>query len=514
MKRAIDGILAKKIDSFSIENGMPSLVLMERAALWVSEGVKRAVGTVQAQNSRILAVCSVGNNGADGLAAARLLSMEGYSCGVLVAGDMSHATEEFRTQLGLVNFLKLQVTFFDKDIHASFFDEYTVIVDALFGIGLSRDIEGEYRRLIELINAAHSTVVSVDIPSGINAANGTIMGAAVRADMTVTFEYAKLGEMLYPGKEYTGELVAGQIGFLPYGFGAGDVQAGGMAFYFADEEDFKSHVPVRQRRSNKGNYGKPLIIAGSKDMTGAAFMSALAAYRTGAGVVTVLTHASADAYLKSVLPEAIVKSYDDEPERLLGQALPCASVVVLGPGMAVNELSKRVVRYVLDNSGVPVIADADALNIISENTEEWLGSRKRRNMSAPLAITPHVGEMARLSGHSVAEIAADIPKSALEFAKQYGVYCVLKDAVSALASPDGGLFITTCGNPGMATAGSGDVLTGILAAVNAWTESSFFEKIAVGVQLHAMAGDRAAKKVGEHSLMARDIIDAIPELLM
>lgn len=339
------------------------------------------------------------------------------------------------------------------------------------------------------------------------------MGKAVRADYTMTFGYAKIGELLYPGKTYTGRLIVNEIGFLPYDFKKNDVGPESHAMYFGDGE-LRDVIPVRERRSNKGSYGKPLIIAGSKDMTGAAFMSAMAAYRTGAGVVTVLTHSSADEYLKSVLPEAIVKSYDDNPEEALERAMPAASVIVLGPGMAVGDISKRVVRYVLLNAKVPVIADADALNIISKNTDEWLNNEKYRSFGYPLIITPHVGEMSRLSGYSIPEIASNIPHYALEFAHRYRVYCVLKDAVSAVASENGDLFLTTCGNPGMATAGSGDVLTGVLAAVNAWNDYDLFKRIAIGVQLHAAAGDKAAERVGEHSLMARDIIDAIPEILL
>lgn len=513
MRMAISGKLAKRIDNYSIDNGMPSLVLMERAAMKVAEHVKAFLHADGSGHAAF--VCSTGNNGADGIATARMLAMDGYDCHIFLAGNMEHATEEFNVQLRLARFLDIPVCFFNGDIHTSFFDEYNVIVDALFGIGLSREVEGSYKKIIECINDSGKKVISVDIPSGINPADGQIMGIAIQADVTVTFGYAKLGQLLYPGKEYTGELYVEQIGFLP--FDSAMYEKSGetvnSALYFADEKDFKASVPVRARRSNKGNYGKPLIIAGSKDMTGAAFMSGLAAYRTGAGVVTVLTHESIESYLKSMLPEAIVKSYADEPEDVLKIALASASVVVLGPGMAVSELSKRVVGYVLKNSTIPVIADADALNIISEDTQGWLGTPNGIKRTAPLVITPHVGEMSRLSGHTISELASDIPYYALEFAKRYGVYCVLKDAVSAVASPDGDIFLTTCGNPGMATAGSGDVLTGILAAVNAWTDESFFKRIAVGVQLHAMAGDAAAERLGEHSLMARDIIEAIPGLL-
>ena len=512
MKTAIDGEAAGRIDRYSIESGMPSLVLMERAALCVAECVKK-ITNKENTGKKVIAVCSVGNNGADGLAAIRMLKAEGFDCHALIAGNFEHATGEFKAQLGLINFLGIPVTQWSVDIHADFFAEYNIIVDAVFGIGLSRNVEGEYARLIDCVNGAGGTVVAVDIPSGISAASGNVMGKAVRADYTMTFGYAKIGELLYPGKTYTGRLIVNEIGFLPYDFKKNDVGPESHAMYFGDGE-LRDVIPVRERRSNKGSYGKPLIIAGSKDMTGAAFMSAMAAYRTGAGVVTVLTHSSADEYLKSVLPEAIVKSYDDNPEEALERAMPAASVIVLGPGMAVGDISKRVVRYVLLNAKVPVIADADALNIISENTDEWLNNEKYRSFGYPLIITPHVGEMSRLSGYSIPEIASNIPHYALEFAHRYRVYCVLKDAVSAVASENGDLFLTTCGNPGMATAGSGDVLTGVLAAVNAWNDYDLFKRIAIGVQLHAAAGDKAAERVGEHSLMARDIIDAIPEILL
>ncbi len=512
MKTAIDGEAAGRIDRYSIENGMPSLVLMERAALCVAECVKK-ITNKENTGKNVIAVCSVGNNGADGLAAIRMLKADGFNCHALVIGNLGHATEEFKAQLRLINFLGIPVTQWSVDIHTDFFSEYNIIVDAVFGIGLSRKVEGEYARLIDCVNGAGGTVVAVDIPSGISAASGNVMGKAVRADYTMTFGYAKIGELLYPGKTYTGRLIVNEIGFLPYDFKKNDVGPESHAMYFGEDE-LREAIPVRERRTNKGSYGKPLIIAGSKDMTGAAFMSAMAAYRTGAGVVTVLTHSSADEYLKSVLPEAIVKSYGDNPEEVLEHTMSAASVIVLGPGMAVNGLSKRVVGYVLLNAKVPVIADADALNIIAENTEGWLSDERRRSFSYPLIITPHVGEMSRLSGYSIPEIASNIPHYALEFAHRYRVYCVLKDAVSAVASEDGDLFLTTCGNPGMATAGSGDVLTGVLAAVSAWKDYDLFKRTAIGVQLHAAAGDKAAERVGEHSLMARDIIDAIPGILL
>lgn len=510
MKIAIDGELAGRIDRYSIENGMPSMVLIERAAMRIAEKVMQQ--RVEKGTCNIAVVCSGGNNGADGLAAIRLLKAKEYGVHAYITGSIGHATEEFKAQLKLAKIFNIPVTEWNEDIHEDVFDVYDIIVDAMFGTGLSRNVEGECARLIDCINKSGKKVVAVDIPSGINSADGHIMGTAVKAECTVTFGYIKLGEMLYPGKEYAGELSVEDIGLLPYDFESNPPKIESRAQYFARGE-LVSSIPEREGQSNKGDYGKPLIIAGSEDMTGAAFMSAKAAYMTGAGVVTVITHCSADPYLKSVLPEAIVKSYDDEPEKVLENAVRKATVIVIGPGMSVSETSRRIVKYVLLNSKVPVIADADALNIISENTEEWLNSGEYRSYAYPLIVTPHVGEMSRLSGYTVSEIASNIPHYALEFAHKYRVYCVLKDAVSAVASPEGEVFLTTAGNPGMATAGCGDVLTGILAAVEAWKDIPLFKKLAMGVQIHGAAGDVAAIRSGQYSLMASHVIDSIPSVL-
>ncbi len=512
MRKAVDGWLAKETDKYSIKNGMPSLVLMERAAQAAADEVCSLMQKKQI-HGRIAAVCSVGNNGADGLAIMRILTEKGYSCTAIVVGDTARATEEFTHQLELAGMWNIAVIYFDKDNGKNIFAEYNIIVDAMFGIGLSRAVEGNYAALIQQLNASGKTIVAVDIPSGVDSSTGAVLGVAVQADVTVTFGSAKLGQLLYPGKEYCGRLIVREVGFLPM-----DDVKGHYAYYFENREDVINTIPVRERRTNKGNYGKPLIIAGSKDMTGAAYMSGLAAYRTGAGVVTVLTHSSVDKYLKSILPEAIVRSYD-EPETGTAELIRAASAVVLGPGIAVSEISERLVRYVLKNVSAPLILDADALNIISKDVKAYFGEGGIRNTGEPVVVTPHVGEMARLVGCSASEISRDIVHYALEFATGYNVYCVLKDAVTAIASPSGELFLSTAGNAGMATAGSGDVLTGIMAAVSAWKPAKqgrsdeLFDKLCLAVQIHGMAGDEAATGLGEHSVMARDIIDAIPTVI-
>lgn len=516
MRQAISAKAAKAIDRYSIEMGMPSLVLMERAALAVAVAVKERARTCKNRDSRILGLCFVGNNGADGLAALRILAEEGYSCAALILGDEKKATQEYLHQQCLAEKYDIPLfsaerelfpgNFSSKRRSKDFFAEYDIIVDAVFGIGLSRELDGNVRETVQLVNSLRKPVIAVDIPTGVEASTGHILGCAIKAEMTVTFGYAKLGQLLYPGKEYCGKLIVQNIGFLPMEEKPEQKDGTDFADYFGAE--FSSLIPVRKRRTNKGNYGKPLIIAGSRDMTGAAFLSAMAAYRTGSGVVTVLTHDSVDPYLKSILPEAIVKSYSDENvEEAAGELLKNATVAVLGPGIGVSEVSERLVRTVLCLAEVPVIVDADALNIISRDGT-LTGKAK-----APLIFTPHVGEMARLCRKDKGEIAENLMDTAKSFAVDHGVYCVLKDAVTVVSSPEGRAFLSTAGNPGMATAGSGDVLTGILAAVCDWKDTELYQRICLGVQLHAMAGDRAAEKLGEHSLMARDIIDGIPEVI-
>lgn len=512
MNRAISASLAKKIDKYSIENGMPGLVLMERAALEVADYVHENIFADKynrdydraKREENIIAVCQVGNNGADGVAAMRILSTYGYNCHVCVIGDMSKATEEFGSQIQVIShYENISVDYLTDCISEDYFAPYTTIIDAIFGVGLSRDITGLYAQVINRINEANKLVVAVDISSGIDSNDGHIHGVAVRADYTVTFGYAKLGHLLFPGKEYRGRLVVKQMGFLP------DIEP------LLDGEDWAYYhenigLPKRAGRTNKGDYGKPLIIAGSKDMTGAVFMSAMAAYRTGAGVVSVLTHNSIDPYCKSVLPEAIVKSYGDEDtynqvKTILGRE----DIIVLGPGLSTTDTAREVVRAVLDNAVHPVIVDADALNIISTDTSLL------QHAKTDIIITPHIGEMARLTNKPSRQIIENVVETAREFARDYQVICVLKDAVTVVASPDGRTYLTTAGNPGMATAGSGDVLTGVLAAVCGAKDpcADLFEKVCLGTQIHALSGDVAADKVGEYSLMARDIIEGIIEVL-
>lgn len=528
MRRAvIDAGEAKRIDSQSIEMGMPSLVLMERAALGVAKVAKDRLKALEENGHDIsqlktVCVCGYGNNGADGVATARILTGYGYSCDILLVGNEEHATNEMKTQLELAKQINVSIRTFDSIKHNTFNEEYfaayNIIIDGIFGIGLTRTVEGDYERVINLINDAgeDSYVVSIDIPSGVSAGSGKILGTAVKADCTVTFGEYKLGHILYPGRECSKEIRLWDCGFLvkadAKSFVYGDDCLFGKDRLIGEEKILKELIPERKAYSNKGNYGKILIIAGSKDITGAAYFSALASYRAGAGVVTVLTSEHIEEYLKSIVPEAIVASYSDENacEVALNHVTK-ASVIVLGPGIAVNDVSRKLVKTVVSNATCPIIVDADGLNVISEDDSLMFNK-------AQYIFTPHIGEMMRLSKKGKDEILDNLIKTASDYAKEKGIICVLKDAATVVASPNGDIYINTSGCSAMAKGGSGDVLTGIMAAVmsifgcNSNSDMNLFmEAVSAAVYLHGVCGERAAERFNTHAVIARDLIDSLKE---
>ena len=529
MKKVINCGLAKAIDSFSIEKGMPSLVLMERAALAVSNEVLRVSREVFGclKKPRILFVSGYGNNGADAVACARILGAKGIETVLCMVGDASKATSECKTQLDIA---RLYPSVALKDWHRVEFDSYNIIVDGLFGVGLTREVTGNFAFVIDKINQAKSGdchIISIDCPSGVCGDNGRVHGKAVCADTTVTFGYYKLGHIMFPGRVYSGRVVLSDCGFLPAEeIFSNQQKADGVKYLdlFAGEELFgknhleteaqvlKAALPPRPAYSNKGSYGRVLIIAGSKDITGAAYFSALAAYKAGAGIVTVLTHESIDAYLKSVVPEAIVKSYGDENvSEIVMAEVKKATCIVLGPGLSTDETAVKVVSACIEVATCPVIVDADALNIIAAYPGLW----QKRSNAAKFIFTPHIGEMMRLTGLDKSQILADIVGCCRENARSHNVICVLKDAASIVCEPSGTGYINSSGCSAMAKGGSGDVLAGIIAAVISISgtpkaEEELYKAVCLGVYMHGFLGETAAV-CGEHSVLARDLITNMKE---
>lgn len=555
MEWLLDSRQMKSIDEYSINNiGIPSLVLMERAALAVKDRIVSLSFTAccaQALNLRVLCICGRGNNGADGLAVARLLSQAGFEAEIMLAGGDKEGTDEYETQRRIVKNMGLVHR---NSVHM---EEYDYIVDAIFGIGLSRNVTGVYRDIIENINQAknaapHIKIISVDIPSGISADDGKVMGVAVRADETVTFGYNKLGLVMFPGAGYAGNVTAADIGFADRGIadmnfadktvsmmnltkeysqekGRREKYGTATAAYTYTIEDIKN-IPKRRANVDKGKCGKILIAAGSKDMGGAACMSAGAAYRSGAGLVRVYTHADNREVLLGTVPEVIPVVYSDiytdKDKEALRDSCRWADCIVVGPGLSCDDTACGILRTVLENAdGKVVIMDADALNIVAADKdfrELVKNCAKRRSQICVenhngaetcgcIIITPHVGEMSRLLGTDIAYIKENPVESAVTLANELSVICVLKDARTVVT--DGKhIYINTTGNSGMATAGSGDVLTGVMAGMAEAGFDTYFEAAAMAVNVHGVSGDMCRSRLGAYGMKAWDIIEQLPEV--
>lgn len=505
----------REVDRITIEEmGIPSVVLMERAALAVTECVEKYV----LPQGSIAVLCGTGNNGGDGLAVARMLKEAGYDVTVLIKGASNpekaflHATEEFLQQLTIAKAVGVPVQEPEKTV------QYEVIVDALFGVGLTRPIEGDYAILLERLNKESHIVVAVDIPSGVNASTGKVEGVALAADETVTFGGVKCGHMLYPGKEYCGRVTVADIGFSKRVL---QEQCAGVWYC---PERIEELLPKRPAASNKGTFGKIAVIAGKKNMAGAAYFSAAAAYRTGAGLVKVITPECNREILQNLLPEAMLSTYEstDNIENIMEETLDFADAFVIGPGLGTEGPAERVVFAFCDalkhRGDVPVtVWDADALNILAARMNgEGLESLEERCayleqlLPDQAVLTPHPGEAARLFGCGVGELTEDFPETAKKIGACSKITVVLKDAVTLVVAGEK-LFMNSTGNNGMSTGGSGDVLTGMIAALAAAGLESF-EAASAGVWLHGAAGDAASMKQGAVSVIARDLLFAIGEL--
>lgn len=511
MKYALGSGQMKAIDRYTIETiGIPALVLMEKAAMAVVRHTKELCS----EQDTILAVCGYGNNGGDGIAAARILFMEGYNVAVYMVGDKEHATKETKQQLKIAK--KIGVPMLRKVK----WNEYTVIIDAIFGIGLTRVVAGEFRKTIEQMNQSGAKVVSVDIPSGVSADDGKVLGIAAVASITVTFGYQKIGCLLFPGSEYAGKVYVEDIGFAK-----GGLLEAPTRFYF--DETPTELLPVRKKNSNKGTYGKVLVIAGSKNMCGAAYFAATAAYRMGSGLVRILTAKENREILQRQIPEAVLTTYEttdgdisEEDAKSIRESVAWASVIVLGPGLGMSAMSAKIVNYVICECKVPLLVDADGLNIISrlisERVPEEEGVEGRiRYLSGLLPkgtiLTPHKKELSLLTGIPMADLVGCLIDSSAPCTYNNDLIYVKKD-VRTIVSFGNSDYINVSGNDGMATAGSGDVLAGIIAGLLAQGETPKMAAMS-GCFLHGLAGDLAAKKKGPRSMLASDILEAIPAIL-
>ncbi|OCG03964.1 bifunctional ADP-dependent NAD(P)H-hydrate dehydratase/NAD(P)H-hydrate epimerase [Gilliamella sp. wkB112] len=482
----------KHYDTYTSQKvGIPSMVLMERAALAVIE----QLNTGQFDLHKVAVVCGYGNNGGDGVAVARLLKLKQISVVIYFVGNPNHCSPETLQQIKIAQHYEIPITTSLSDS----FTGYTTIVDAIFGIGLDRTISGDFYHIIQLINQSRADVLSIDIPSGISADTGKILGIAVKAKQTVTFAYKKIGLVLYPGTEFAGDIHIADIG----------IYADELPDYYTYTADTLINLlPNRSNYSNKGSFGKVLVIAGSENISGAAFLAAKAAYRTGAGLVRIYTPECNRNILLNQLPEALLTTYisNQIDKAQLDEVINWASVIVIGPGIGVSDNTHKILSTVLKQAKIPVIIDADGLNILAQDL------KLLTQTESTVIVTPHLGEMARLTNKTIADIADNLIASAQAFAEQFQVICVMKDARTIVATPYKKTYINQSGNNGMATGGTGDVLTGIMAGLIA-QHLPPRQSAPVSVYLHGLAGDAAVKKLNKYSLLASDIIASLTNIL-
>jgi NAD(P)H-hydrate epimerase len=489
----------KAADHYTIETiGIPSLVLMERAALQVVETVKKEKIDI----TRSLIVCGSGNNGGDGIAVGRLLLEKGAKVTVVLAGNPDHCTEEAKEQIRIFQAIGGTV---EREIPQ---ESYTAVFDALFGIGLSRKVEGRYAGILERMNEMEAAKVAVDIPSGIDSSTGEVLGTAFQADLTVTFAYLKTGMALFPGALYAGNVQVRDIGI----YLRGGVE--GPRYLSYEREDIKTLCPKRGADAHKGTYGRVLMITGSEGMAGAAILSASAAYRMGSGLVRILTPRCNQAVLQAKLPEVIVTPYKEEISRQMETLLDWADVICAGCGLGMDERTKEVLETLLiylENHEKPCVLDADALNNIAGMEQ------KKREMllsgaGSRLIFTPHVKEFARLLGKTTEETKKSRMGLAQQYAKTYNIILAAKDARTVVAGKGKIPYLNLSGNSAMAKAGSGDVLAGMITGCLALGMERF-EAAAFGVFVHGLCGDEARDRYGAHSVLATDLIEMTPIVL-
>ena len=481
----------RRADLYTIEEiGVPSMVLMERAAL----EVVRCMEEEQLDFRKVLVICGSGNNGGDGYAIARLLHLKGHDVTIFFAGNSQKRSEENAQQAKIAAHYEIPV------ITNLGTEEYSVIIDALFGTGLKREITGHYREILCSVNQMTGEKVAVDLPSGIHDTTGAQMGIAFCADLTVAIAFPKRGLFLQEGNVCAGKILTGDIGISSETFSEGTVTFG------YEKQDLFLGFPKRKKNSHKGSYGKVLMIAGSKGMSGAAYLSAKAAYAVGAGLVQIYTHEENRVILQQLLPEAIITTYDTFDSEQLEKLIQWADLIGIGCGLGKSDTAERVMQYTLKRALVPCVVDADGINILSKHME-WI-----EVTNALIVLTPHMKEMSRMLQCSVKELIEQRMEKLHAFVERYKVVCVLKDARTLVAKEHQNTYLNLSGNAAMAKAGSGDVLAGVIVGILA-QQCEPYTSACLGVFLHGLAGDMARDKKGAYSVLASDLVAEISSVL-
>jgi ADP-dependent NAD(P)H-hydrate dehydratase / NAD(P)H-hydrate epimerase len=509
----LDATQSRELDRISQDKyGIPSYSLMTRAGEAVADAL---VERFPDAATDVLVVAGKGNNGGDGFVAGRRLLQDGFAVRAVLLGraadlkgDAARAHAEFRASGG-----KVIEAPGESSLEAALAKRPSAFIDAIFGTGLNAEVRDALRRAIDLVNSFALPTVAVDIASGVNSDTGAIMGAAIKASLTVTFGFAKFGHVSYPGAGQTGELRIADIGFAPRAIE--EIAPRGR---FLERADLQHLIRPRLENSHKGMYGHPLVIAGSRGKSGAVLLASRGALRTGAGLVTAAMPESIQPIVAAGQAELMTEPIADRDGHFDGAHAPEAlkmildgkNALIVGPGIGVSDDTRLLIEWLISEASAPdraMLIDADGLNVLAA-----LGCENLKRARGPVVLTPHPAEASRLLGVNTEKINGDRVSAARRLAERTGATVLIKGARSVIASPDGDIYVNSTGNPGMATPGMGDALSGIVGAMLG-RHMRPLDALALGVFLHGYAADRVAARMGRIGYIAGDLIDELPAAL-
>lgn len=489
MKYLLTSEEMKRADEATAEYFMiPSLALMERAALGVADAICERFSAPL----NILIACGNGNNGGDGYALGRILYERGFDVHFFMVKQSNHCTESNQRQKIILEKMGLCINTEIPNM------TYDIIIDAMIGIGLKNTLSDEYTCAIRNLNTIEGFKIAIDIPSGIQSDTGILMPEAFKADLTITFGFMKKGHVMYPGKTYCGEVICKDIGITEKSFFNSWPKC-----QMLEQSDVKTLLPLRRDDSHKGTYKKVGIVAGSDKIAGAMLLSASAAMRSGVGYTKVLSSINNRELLLANCPECLFYNYADND---ISDLLDCTCIAI-GPGIGMDEKALNLLSQLFEIYNGNVVIDADALNLIA-NKRKLLEQLKDYANSHIVILTPHKKEFERLYGKVLPDDKTELYSAEENFAKELNIYLVCKDAATRIYLPNGKQYINSSGNDGMATAGSGDVLTGMIAGLLAQNADGEIAS-SLGVYLHGLCGDYIKHQTNVYALNASDLIDAM-----
>lgn len=488
-----NSVLIRNIDNYCINDlNIPSIVLMENAALKVIKNIDFA------NFKSFTMVCGSGNNGGDGLAVARHIFSMNMKIDIFIVGNHS-MSKDCKVNYNILKNMGVNIKHINKseDIIKlrKALSENSMTIDAIFGIGLSRKIEGIYDEIIKIINEKSPYTLSIDIPSGMKCDSFGILGNSIEADKTISFEVYKKGFLYYESEKYTGSVIIEKIGVPDF-----VVNKFHKKEYLMEIDDIQNIIKKRGKYSHKGDFGRITIIAGSERFTGAAYISTMSAVRTGAGLVTLCTKKSIVDILKNKLVEAMSMTYEDNTYE---DVITNSDSIAIGPGMGNDESTFKKVKNILSKEGCPVVLDADALNVLKDNLELLKNSNRK------IVITPHMGEMSRLTGIKIKKLVENRIDIAVKFAREYNVIVLLK-GYNTIITDGSEVYINSTGNSKMASGGMGDTLTGIIASFIGQGYEVLKATI-LGAYIHGYCGDILSKDM--FCVNASHIIEKLPYII-